>query len=279
MEAGILYVVFNNWIRNPRTNELPYKIGITRNSVYDRYYGLGLKMPGKFETLFAYKFEDCAKAEQVIHGILSKYRENGEWFNISQRELDHIKSTCELMHGILITDEIKNEIEMETGEKNFENTIKSKDEISQKIKTTISGQNNIFYTDKAINPKKPCRVFLFPIHNAIKEGKTVYDATRSAWTITEEYRNIFDYEFAVGLQNYISLGSYKIERWNSIYNTKNKYEFEGKEISDFKGFSWYKQIYLSIGYWQHGNHFVVEFDGNGKFKLLRPNKNQWFDCM
>jgi len=277
MESGILYVVFNNWIRNPVTNELSYKIGITRNSVYDRYYGLGLKMPGKFETLFAYKFEDCAKAEQIIHGILNKYRENGEWFNIGQRELDHIKSTCELMHGILITDEIKNEIDMETGENLLENQIKSKDDVYQKTETTVSEQN--IYIDKAINPKNQCRIFLFPIHDTIKEGKTVYDATRSAWTITEEYRNISKYEFAVGLQNFISLGSYKIENWKSIYNTKNKYEFEGKEIPDFKGFSWQKLIYQSIGYWQRGNHFVVEFDGNGKFKLLRPNKNQWIDCL
>jgi len=63
MENGILYVVFNEAIRNPNTNERLYKIGITKNSVHDRYYGLGLKMPGKFETLFAYKLEDYSKAE------------------------------------------------------------------------------------------------------------------------------------------------------------------------------------------------------------------------
>ncbi|GMO49495.1 MAG: hypothetical protein Ta2B_30570 [Termitinemataceae bacterium] len=48
MDKGILYVVFNKWINNPETQEMPYKIGITRGSVDDRYYGLGLKMPGKF---------------------------------------------------------------------------------------------------------------------------------------------------------------------------------------------------------------------------------------
>jgi hypothetical protein len=57
MDIGILYVVFNKWIKNPDSNEIPYKIGITRGSVEDRYYGLGLKMPGKFETLFAYEFD------------------------------------------------------------------------------------------------------------------------------------------------------------------------------------------------------------------------------
>jgi len=115
MDIGILYVVFNKWIRNPETEEIPYKIGITRGSVDDRYYGLGLKMPGKFETLFAYKFDDCAKAEQLIHGILNKKRENGEWFNINQEELEHIKKTCEIMEGILVTNEVEDEIKAETG--------------------------------------------------------------------------------------------------------------------------------------------------------------------
>jgi len=114
MESGRLYVVFNKWIRNPETNEIPYKIGITKGSVSDRYYGLELKMPGKFETYFAYQLEDYTKAEQYIHGILNKYRENGEWFNISQNELDLIKRNCEAMGGILITDEVENEIEIET---------------------------------------------------------------------------------------------------------------------------------------------------------------------
>jgi len=110
MNDGILYVVFNKWITNPETHETPYKIGITRGSIEDRYYGLGLKMPGKFEALFAYKLEDCPKAEQLIQGILIKYRENGEWFNITQRELELIKANCETMGGVLVTGEVIDEI-------------------------------------------------------------------------------------------------------------------------------------------------------------------------
>lgn len=167
MDNGILYVVSNKWIRNPETNEMPYKIGITRGSVDDRYYGLGLKMPGKFETLFAYKFDDCAKAEQLIHGILNKKRENGEWFNINQKELDHIKATCELMAGILVTDEVENEIETETGikieseivkineiETEKENKIVAemtgKDLLQMEIGDTVSDFLNLI-----VNSKKP----------------------------------------------------------------------------------------------------------------------------
>jgi hypothetical protein len=116
METGILYVVFNKWINNPETHEMPYKIGITRDSVDERYYGLGLKMPGKFETLFAYELEDYTKAEKLIQGILTNYRENGEWFSLAQRELDVIKTNCEILGGRLVTDEIEKEIEEETEE-------------------------------------------------------------------------------------------------------------------------------------------------------------------
>jgi hypothetical protein len=111
MDTGLLYVVINEWIRNPETNEKPYKIGITRKSVDDRYYGLGLKMPGKFKTLFAYEFVNCAKAEELIHGILNNKRVNGEWFNLNQKELDHIKATCEIMAGKLKTDEVQDGID------------------------------------------------------------------------------------------------------------------------------------------------------------------------
>jgi hypothetical protein len=44
MESGILYIVYNEWIVNPETEKMPYKIEITRNSVAEkRYYGRGLK--------------------------------------------------------------------------------------------------------------------------------------------------------------------------------------------------------------------------------------------
>ena len=114
MDSGLLYVIFNKWITDPETNEMPYKIGITRNTVADRYYGLGLKMPGKFETLFAYKIKDCAKAEQSIHAIFDNYCVNGEWFNLNNENIEFIKQICEKMGGKLVTDEINKEIKNET---------------------------------------------------------------------------------------------------------------------------------------------------------------------
>jgi hypothetical protein len=268
MEAGILYVVFNKWIRNPETNEMPYKIGITRNTVYDRYYGLGLKMPGKFETLFAYKFEDCAKAEQLIHGILNKFRESGEWFNICQKQLDLIRANCELMDGILVTDEV--EIETETEANDFENLHEN---INDTINVTpaLVVQPNILHTARPINPNYPCKIFIFPIQNAIAKSDSVYDSTRHWWRITDKYRNVSEYKIAVGLQHGFSLGAYKLTRW--IYSQQyNKCEFEGDEITEFEHFTWHKQIDAVIGFWQRGNHLIVEFDRDGRFQLIRPDK-------
>jgi len=116
MESGVLYVIFNKWIHNPETNEMPYKIGITKTSVADRYYGLGLKMPGKFETLFAYEIDNYAEAEKSIHSIFNKCRINGEWFNLSNDDIEFIKSICLKMDGKLITDAIDKEIETETND-------------------------------------------------------------------------------------------------------------------------------------------------------------------
>jgi hypothetical protein len=113
-EVGILYVIFNKWIRNPETNEMPYKIGITKRSVADRYYGLGLKMPGKFETLFAYKLKNYADAEKALGIILNERNINGEWYDLNENNLIFIEATCKQMNGILITEEIENEIQNAT---------------------------------------------------------------------------------------------------------------------------------------------------------------------
>jgi hypothetical protein len=115
MESGLLYVVFNKWICNPETHEMPYKIGITKYSITDRYYGLGLKMPGKFEAKFAYKIENYAEAEKAMGTIFKKNNINGEWYDLNEDDLNLIELNCKKMHGTLVTEEIENEIKKETG--------------------------------------------------------------------------------------------------------------------------------------------------------------------
>jgi len=137
MGSGILYIVFNDWIRDPQTGDKPYKIGITSTTVFDRYYGLGLKMPGKFETLFAYKLKNFKEAERAILEILRPlHHVNGEWFNISQKEIDLVETICKAMGGKIVTDEVKQEVEIETEETNEEDDLLQSQYHSGKKDTT-----------------------------------------------------------------------------------------------------------------------------------------------
>jgi hypothetical protein len=119
MDSGLLYIVYNEWIRDPETRKMPYKIGITKYSVSDRYYGLGLKMPGKFETLFAYKLDNYTEAEKAIGTIFNKNNINGEWYYLDEDDIALIEANCKKMHGKLVTDEIIKEIRNETEMENI----------------------------------------------------------------------------------------------------------------------------------------------------------------
>ena len=115
MGRGKVYVVHNEWIKDPETNEMPYKIGITKNLVEDRYYGLGLKMPGEFVCDFAYEFgETYSNVEKTLHNMLNQLNVNGEWFNVNEEALDGIRNICDLAGGKLITEKVEDEIFIET---------------------------------------------------------------------------------------------------------------------------------------------------------------------
>lgn len=116
-KMGKLYVVHNDCIRDIETDDVFYKIGITDSTVEKRYYGLGLKMPGEFVCDFAYEFkeEKHKKLEGVIHNILSQSKSNGEWFTCNEDVLDGLQELCVMLEGKLVTDEIEQDIEQETG--------------------------------------------------------------------------------------------------------------------------------------------------------------------
>jgi len=127
MKPGLLYVVYNEWIRDPKTGETPYKIGITTTTVEKRYYDLGLKMPGVFKAKFAYKLTDCVAAEKFLHGMLDRSCVNGEWFYVPPKTLDSIQDYCKLLNGELITNEIEGEIgeEVEARSRRSNNSFKT----------------------------------------------------------------------------------------------------------------------------------------------------------
>ena len=97
MDTGLLYVVYNEWICDPKTGIMPYKIGITTGTVEGRYYGLGLKMLGDFICLFAYEFSQNSlkEIEVYLQELFQKDRINGEWFLINNAQLFAIQAVCE----------------------------------------------------------------------------------------------------------------------------------------------------------------------------------------
>jgi hypothetical protein len=89
-----------------------------------------------------------------------------------------------------------------------------------------------------INPNRPCKIFIFPIHKAVGKRKNIYEATRYAWKKTERFHNVSDYKYAVGLVKGVSIGSFKIKEWKSSPPTfLGRCEFWGEKIPEFTGFT------------------------------------------
>jgi len=127
MTPGLLYVVYNDWIRDPKTGKMPYKIGITTTTVEKRYYGLGLKLPGNFKAKFAYEVSDCKRIEAIVQGMLNQLCVNGEWFIVNEEALESIENYCRSLNGKLITNEIEGEIgeEVEPRSRRSNNSFKT----------------------------------------------------------------------------------------------------------------------------------------------------------
>lgn len=130
---------------------------------------------------------------------------------------------------------------------------------------------------KPINPEHAYKmVFVFPIQNALEKGDSEYEATRRAWYVKKEYQKLP--AFAVGVSQGISIGSFQIQSWSDYCK---KHEFEGIREKSLENYSWLKIINMAKGYWQRGNYLIVEFDGNGKFRIIRGSgsNNNWIDCV
>jgi len=129
-----------------------------------------------------------------------------------------------------------------------------------------------------INPSTPYEtVFIFPIHKALVKGRSVYDATRSWWAVSEKLR-VGNNALAIGIANGLSKGVFSITDWVPA-QALGKWEFEGTQLPNHEldGKNWLSVIGNAMGYWQRGNYLVVELDGKGKYRFIRgsADKSTW----
>ena len=159
-------------------------------------------------------------------------------------------------------------------------------EISPPNSSRLSPDELIAFAAPPVNPDISMPfVFIFPIQNAIQGNISIYDATRSAWKISSSNQSNKP-AFAVGLKNSISIGSFEIADWNPISNS-TRYEFTATDHPNPQPYqmllnkNWNTVIAAAKGYWQRGNPLLVEFDGNGRFRVLigSQDKSSWHNCI
>lgn len=121
--------------------------------------------------------------------------------------------------------------------------------------------------------KAYAKVFLFPIRKALVRDKNAYLATKDAWTKHALMEG--NDAIAVGLVAGYSEAVFKVDRWHPSDRYPSGWGFTGVEDkqSELQGKRW-NAVLKGLGYWQQGNYIVVEFDGGGKFKVLRGSKNR-----
>lgn len=126
-----------------------------------------------------------------------------------------------------------------------------------------------------VNPNREFkRVFVFPIHNALEEGRAPYDAARCCWDVAAHWRDRAS--VAVGVARGLAKGSWGVPQDAWTETDDGKWKFEGKEFTE-PGFSdarWLQVINAARGYWQRGNYLIVAFDGKGRFRIDRGSSNK-----
>lgn len=125
-------------------------------------------------------------------------------------------------------------------------------------------------------------IFIFPVQNAIARGEDIYEATRKAWSVSQNLRNISD-AVAVGVANGIARGVFRIDSWKPHQTggdaAQGKWEFKGSPFakSELLDCDFSAVIARAMGYWQRGNYIVIQTvnsDDTIKFCFLRGNRDK-----
>lgn len=82
-KAGYVYII--------RAETGEYKIGRTKN-IDQRMQFFGVKLPFDFDVVHVIPTHDMFKTEKVLHGIYDYARCNGEWFNLTDNDIEYLKA-------------------------------------------------------------------------------------------------------------------------------------------------------------------------------------------
>jgi uncharacterized protein len=132
-----------------------------------------------------------------------------------------------------------------------------------------------------VNPSRQyLKVLLLPAQKRQK-NKDVYERCRRSWKVAKKHRSVGTEEqaaHAVAIVGGVSVGAYRIINWNRLED--EKWEFEGIPHAELEKLNWRAIIKPAMGYWQRGNYLIVEFDGAGRFRIVRGSrKRPWLPCI
>jgi hypothetical protein len=197
MGSGKVYVVHNDWIKDPVNGKMPYKIGkTTADSVVDgRFHGIGLIMPGKFVCDFAYEFdgEQYSEIEEMLHDLLDDSKVNGEWYWVNERVLKGIRRACEKFGGRPITEEVTNEFAGEKKQRKEPTKVKEQPKEIETSNTTFKklgikvGTELVYKNDEAIKVKTVDE------KNRVKYKGEIYTISNVATQLTGSNANGYKY--------------------------------------------------------------------------------------
>lgn len=123
------------------------------------------------------------------------------------------------------------------------------------------------------------KVLLFPVPRKQK-NKDIYERCRRSWKVSKKHREPgkdANATYAVAIVGGVSVGAYQVTKWEKLES--GKWEFEGQLYPELEKLNWRTVIEPAMGYWQRGNYLIVEFDGMGKFRIVRGSrKRAWSPC-
>jgi len=134
-----------------------------------------------------------------------------------------------------------------------------------------------------VYPKACARVFVFQIQNAVGSAISLQQAVEGDWKVSEALRRVDDRPVAVGIVNGISRIALEVTGWQVYPVGSRTHRFAGQPLAtdDLLNKSFVNITAPALGFLQYGGgYLVVEFDGRGKFRFLRGqrDKTTWHNC-